>query len=261
MRHLILPGGLEQFGGRRLFICLDFDGTLAPIRRLPGNARLSNEKRKILEKLVKMPGCAVAVVSGRALKDLVRKVDVNGMIYAADHGFSIKYGKKVFRPFFSPGVRAVMREYYRTALGALRGVSGVVLEDKGMSLAVHYRCIRKPEVRGVIEKACGLAGEDTFKNKIEVRRGKMCLEIRPRVPWDKGSAVAWLLLKVMKDTSAPFVPVYVGDDTTDEDAFKALKNVGITVRVGKSRESCAEYYLKDTSEVFEFLKLIAGRHR
>jgi len=95
------------------------------------------------------------------------------------------------------------------------------------------------------------------RNKIKIKTGKMVLEVRPPSEWDKGKIVLWLLVRqkfALKDKS--FVPIYIGDDKTDEDAFKVLKNNGITIFVGKPKPSYAQYYLKDTNEVKEFLKRI-----
>lgn len=242
---------------KKLFICLDFDGTLAPFRRAPGDARLSEQKREILRKLAVRRDYRVAVVSGRGLKDIEDKISVPAVMYAADHGFFIKSGGKVFQPFSSPAVRGVMKDFHKEAGMAVGGVRGIVLENKGITLSVHYRCVPKNQVPGVKALISGLGATPGFKDKLDIRGGKMCLEIRPRVPWDKGSAVTWLMLRAMKEDAAPFLPVYIGDDATDEDAFKVLRNVGITIRVGNDRLSRAEYYVKNTSEVFEFLKVIS----
>lgn len=95
------------------------------------------------------------------------------------------------------------------------------------------------------------------RNKIRIKRGKMVLEIRPPVEWDKGKVVLWLLGRqkfVLQDKS--FIPIYIGDDTTDEDAFDVLKDKGLTIFVGEPKVSSAQYYLKNTDEVKEFLEMI-----
>jgi len=256
MRYLFTPGALRIIlRAKRLFICLDFDGTLAPIRRLPGDACLSKRMRDILRDLSGRRDRRVAIVSGRGLRDIEGKISVPSVIYAADHGFFIKSGRKVFRPFSSPALRRVMRDFYKKAGLAVKGIRGVVLENKGITLSVHYRCVPKNRVPDVKALISGLGELPGFKDKLDIRQGKMCLEARPRVPWDKGSAVTWLMLRAMKEDATPFLPVYIGDDATDEDAFKVLRNVGITIRVGNDRLSRAEYYVKNISEVFDFLKM------
>jgi len=182
-------------------------------------------------------------------------------MYAADHGFFIKSGGRVFRPFSSPVLRGAMKDFYKKAGIAVGGVRGVVLENKGITLSVHYRCVPKNRVSDVKARIIALGELPGFRDTLDIHPGKMCLEVRPRVPWDKGSAVAWLILRAMKEGAASFLPVYIGDDTTDEDAFQVLRNVGITVRVGNDRASRAEYYVKNTSEVFRFLTLISREGR
>ena len=96
------------------------------------------------------------------------------------------------------------------------------------------------------------------RNKIKLSNGKKVIEIKPQIAWNKGRAVAWLLAREADRGGQPIMPVYLGDDATDEDAFGILKNKGLTIYIGNPKDSQAKYYLKDTREVFRFLKNILG---
>ena len=91
------------------------------------------------------------------------------------------------------------------------------------------------------------------QNEMRVRLGKMLLEVYPPVNWDKGKAVLWLLKNTPFSNDASVMPIYIGDDVTDEDAFKILKDSGLTVFVGKPQKTNAKYYVKDTDDVLNFL--------
>ena len=102
-----------------------------------------------------------------------------------------------------------------------------------------------------------IAAPHVKKGKIKINFGKKVIEIKPNVKWNKGKVVLWLLARqqfMLGDRKIS--PIYIGDDSTDEDAFKALKNKGLTIFVGKPRKSYAQFYLRDTGEVLKFLKQI-----
>lgn len=240
--------------GKPLFICLDFDGTLAPIRRIPAAARISEKKRELLRRLVAVPGYKLAIVSGRGLEDISAKLNIPGVMLAADHGFVIRRGKDIFHPFALSQARPLIRAFCAALRRRLRGVRGVMVEAKGMTLTVHYRCVAGSRVAGFREAVFRLKDAFAFRKSLCVRQGKMCLEVRPALPWDKGSAVMWLLLRLVKESGKAYLPLYIGDDATDEDAFRVVKSVGITVRVGRDSASSAEYYVNDTSEVGALLR-------
>jgi len=133
----------------------------------------------------------------------------------------------------------------------------VLIEDKGVTLAVHYRLVRKkdiPLIKAIFQKALIFY---QIKNKVKTGFGKKLLEVRPAVDWNKGKAVLWLLAKCkffLKEKKV--LPIYIGDDKTDEDAFKSLRGIGLTIFVGRPRDSYAEYFLNDTKEIYMFLNKI-----
>ncbi|UCF87291.1 MAG: trehalose-phosphatase, partial [Nitrospiraceae bacterium] len=129
-------------------------------------------------------------------------------------------------------------------------VDGVVVEDKGVTASIHYRLVNTRKTGNVFETFWSIVSryEDLFR----ITSGKKVLEIRPHGIWNKGDAVKWIWKKFGTDTT----PIYVGDDTTDEDAFKAIKGKGIGICIGKNIE--ADYYLKSQREIRKFLKLLGN---
>ena len=139
----------------------------------------------------------------------------------------------------------------------LKLIKGVLVEDKALSLTLHYRLV----ALGGLSKVFAVLRKTIYNylksGKIKVRNGKKSVELRPNLDWDKGKAVAWILSKLKSRLPAKNIrPIYIGDDVTDEDAFKALGNKGISIFVGYGKSSCAKYYLKNTTEVKRTLNLI-----
>ncbi|MHB9155376.1 MAG: trehalose-phosphatase [Endomicrobiales bacterium] len=235
-----------------LFIFIDYDGTLVPIRSAPGEAVLSKTARKTLKEVSETPGVRVAVVTGRSLKDIKGRVGLKNIAYAGNHGLEIE----------GPGIPetavagASSRELIRRIGAALKRrvlpVRGTLVEDKGLTLSLHYRRVRPKEVPQVLSVFKETVRPYLKMKKIKVSQGKKVLEVRPPADWDKGRAVRWILARA----GAFAFPVYLGDDVTDESAFKALRKTGMTVFVGKPGPTAAEYRLKNTRSVLSFLKNI-----
>jgi trehalose 6-phosphate phosphatase len=219
MRHALerVPEWAEGWRrSGRLVLLLDFDGTLAPIVERPERAAIPPATRAALDRLRALPGVEAAVVSGRGLADARARAKLGEIAYAGNHGMEIE-GPGVER--LHPGAAAARPLLERAAArieAGLAGIEGAFLEDKGLTLSVHFRLApeREEDVRRVVEEAAG--GEPRLK----VTRGKMVLEVRPRVEWDKGRAVLFLLEHLRPPAGAPVL--YLGDDATDEDAFRAL---------------------------------------
>ena len=140
----------------------------------------------------------------------------------------------------------------------LSSIRGAFVEDKGLSLSLHYRAVEKkqiPKIKTIFYETVILY---LRRDKIKIKPGKMVLEVRPKTEWDKGKVVLWLLARqIFAAQKSKVFPIYIGDDLTDEDAFKALKNKGLTVFVGEPKESYAQYYLKNPKEVIDFLRRIS----
>ncbi len=236
---------------------LDYDGTLTPIVKHPSRAHLSAGARRLLRRLAKLPGVWVAVVSGRALEDLQRMVRLGGLCYVGNHGLELE-GTKM--RYVNPAARRcqpVLRRIAAALRLRLRPIKGAWVEDKGLTLSVHYRRVDPAEkilVRNGLNEVVRPYQE---KGQVRVTQGKEVFEVRPPVRWNKGTMVRWLLARREAMTGAEVLPVYVGDDVTDEDAFEALGRRGITVAVGAAGPLTeAAYAVKSPADVKQFLALI-----
>lgn len=244
----------EDFKNRPVYIFLDYDGTLTPISSSPDKAPISKRARGLLSRLSKSPRCKLAVVSGRALKDIKGIVDEKGIVYVGNHGLEIEEPKLKFKSIVPAGFKELLQKIKHDLTKRLISVKGIFLEDKGYTLSLHYRLVPKkhiPLVKSAFHEAVITYLVD---NKIKINSGKMILEIRPPIEWNKGKAVLWLLARqefALKGKSV--FPIYIGDDITDEDAFAALKNKGLTVFVGRPKRTKARYYLRSPREVMELL--------
>jgi len=257
-----LPSALESLhelarslAARRAVVFLDYDGTLTPIVAHPDLAVLAPDAREALRRLARV--ATVAVVSGRALADVRALVGLDDIVYAGNHGFEIRgpggteLSYEVGREFIDDvaGVRAVLAQ-------RVEPVPGAWVEDKTHSLSVHYRQTPEESVAG-LEAAVDAALADA--PRLRKHHGKKVFEIRPRIDWDKGRAVLWLL-EALGLEGADVLPFYLGDDVTDEDAFRALAGRGLGVLVAEApRASAANYRLRDPDEVREFLAGLASR--
>lgn len=237
----------------RYLLFFDFDGTLTPIVARPALAKLSKNKLELLKSLAKAPAVTIAIISGRQLATLKEKINIPGAYYAGNHGFEI-FGPKI--RFVHPKAKEAKPLFKKILLElkkALRGIKGIIVEDKGATLSLHYRCAESSKVARVKRIFHKLA-ESWPKSKIKITEGKKVFEIRPKVKWDKGEAVRWLLkhLGFQKGDC----PIYIGDDTTDEDAFKVLAGKGVTIKVGSTKNSLAQESLKDIEAVYKFLETL-----
>jgi trehalose 6-phosphate phosphatase len=241
----------------KILLFLDFDGTLAPIVAVPNSASMPSGTRQALARLASNPRFTLAIISGRALADLRERVGVENLIYAGNHGLEISGpGIEFIEPTAAERLKA-LGELSRHLRVRLNDFPGVEVENKVLSASVHFRrapAADLPEIRQAVEDAV------VFKdNPFQITHGRKVLEIRPRVGWDKGRAVRWIQ-QASGLTDA--LPVYIGDDSTDEDAFLALPH-GITIKVGlakvglakvgQARETSAQHFLEHQELVPEFL--------
>ncbi len=246
--------------GRRLLLMLDFDGTLAPIASTPAEAAIPAETRSELVRLSKIASCTVAVVSGRALGDVRDKVGIEGITYVGNHGLEVARPNEEPRLLAPPPAAASMERLRERLAAALAPFEGVLIEDKGVSIAVHHRLVGDEDRTRVKETVYETVRASAGEGEIEIGAGAMVLELRPPLGRDKGTIVSAILDgEAKRGCAASSFAMYLGDDVTDEDAFKALRGRGWPVLVGRPRISYAEYYLRDPREVGELLAMLAGR--
>jgi trehalose-phosphatase len=250
----------RRLAERRPSVFLDYDGTLTPIVDRPEEAIISESMRDAIRGLAER--CPVIIVSGRDRRVVQELMGVDDLIVAGSHGFDI----------WSPAGGAIEREMGAEFGGLLdevkerlradtSSIEGALVEPKKTSVAVHYRLVSEEERQGVKEIVDAVLAE--HPDELKVTPGKMVYEIQPKIDWDKGKAVLYLL-ETLDLNREDVVPIYVGDDITDEDAFEALKGRGIGIFVGRAddpevsgRTTSADYVLHTTQEVERFLATLA----
>jgi trehalose-phosphatase len=228
-------------------VFLDYDGTLTPIVSQPEKALLSDSLRRALQALVMH--APVAILSGRDLDDVRQRVNISAIVYAGSHGFDFagpRGLRKELASEFLPTLDMVEKEIGEQ----LAGIPGARLERKRFSIAAHYRNVNESDVPKVERAVSEVAARHRELRKMD---GKRVYELLPDIEWDKGKAVLWLLENLGLER-ATVRPIYIGDDRTDEDAFRALGQRGVGILVSEQpRPTAANYSLKNPAEVERFL--------
>lgn len=243
----------DWLAGRRLAVFLDYDGTLAPIVEDHTRAFMPDDMRAAVAALAGL--CPVTVISGRDLAMLRRLVALDSVYLAGSHGFEITGPDGSIEPFekgreFLAELDAAEAELRH----GLAGIDGHSVERKRFSIAVHYRQVAEAEVArltAVVDAT--LAAHPRLKRGL----GKKVYELRPGIDWNKGHAVLWLLEQL--GGGAERAAIYVGDDITDEDAFRVLAGIGLTVvvRDPEPRPTAADVAVADVGEVRHLLETLA----
>ncbi|KFI22608.1 trehalose-phosphatase [Nitrosococcus oceani] len=239
----------NRIAQREIVVFLDYDGTLSPIVSRPEEAHLSAEMNRTLRKLADQ--CPVAIISGRGLADVRQRVAIESLYYAGSHGFEIagpeglameQEQAKAYLPFLDETEQALAQQ--------LENIVGAQIERKRFSIAIHYRNVAEDQIEAVEKAVDRVLGSH---DRLHKKYGKKVYELQPAVAWDKGQALLWLLGK-LKLNYPDVLPLYIGDDLTDEDAFQTLEEWGLGLVVGtETRHTYAEYRLKDPAQVREFL--------
>jgi len=240
--------------GRRAFF-LDYDGTLTPIVRDPQKAFLPPKYREVIASLLRNEKNSVCIISGRAVAQLREFIGLKGLLMAGNHGMEISGPDISYVNEGALRAKPLLREIAEMLKQKLSDLEGVLVEDKGLTVSVHYRMVpaeRHPSLKRLFYREIG---KFVASKSILVTRGWRILEVRPNVAWDKGSAVKWILsyLSNYLLKERPY-PIYMGDDETDEDAFRTLKGRGLTILVSPGKgASEASYFIRDVEEAYQFL--------
>lgn len=231
----------------RIIVLLDFDGTLTPIIEDPFLAHMSGETREVLKTLHRSGKVTVGIISGRCCADVESRVGIEGLIYAGNHGLEIRGASFAFHEPRAAALRGDLQTLYRAFMTSLHHIAGVLVENKGLTISVHYRQVSETDLREVEHNVRGVMAR--WGHLFRLTNGLKVFEIRPQVNWHKGAAVRW----IRNRTHSNALSMYIGDDVTDEDAFAALPD-GITVQVGGLKDTLAAFHVAGPTEVYGFLR-------
>ncbi|XP_012851941.1 PREDICTED: probable trehalose-phosphate phosphatase 2 [Erythranthe guttata] len=280
--------------GKQVVVFLDYDGTLSPIVNDPDRAFMSDPMRSAVREVARL--FPTAIISGRSRDKLItfiyiiiyiyiyiqvhEFVKLDEVYYAGSHGMDImgppalhlksydgKYQTNtiddkgnettLYQPAkeYLPSIKKILKELKRRACD----VPGAFVEDNMFCISVHYRHVLDEDY-GTLEEIIGEVVSE-YSSSFHLTRGKKVMEIRPSIQWNKGNALLYLLQTLGFSDSANVLPIYIGDDKTDEDAFKVLRvrGEGYPIIVSSvPRETSASHSLRDTSEVLSFLVRLAA---
>lgn len=248
-------------GAKHVLLLSDYDGTLTPIVARPEAATLSDSCRDLLRALSHKTHMTVGIVSGRALSDLTERVGLPGLVYAGNHGLEIKGPGIAFVSPLAEETKPLLRVLHQVLAKTLGSIGGTIVENKGLSLSVHFRSVdedRQEEVKSTFHRIIGGA---RHLGMIRVTTGKKVLEVRPPIDWHKGKAIQLLMKRYGKGgRNSGLLPIYLGDDLTDEDGFQFIENYGhglsILVDEEGKRQTRARHWLRSPQEVERFFRMI-----
>lgn len=253
-----LRGHWEYFKDRianspRVCVLSDFDGTLVELEARPDLPQLTGPGRDVLERLLRTGRAAVGIVSGRSLGDLVGRIGLTGIWYVGNHGYELRDPQGREQRLYEQEQVRYLEEVGGKLRGALGEIPGLLLENKGPILAVHFRNVASEDI-GAVER--GFFKEmERHRHLLMVSRGHHVLEARLRSGANKGRAVS----RIRHDLPAGTLVLYFGDDLTDRDAFRELKGVGVSVEVGGGDSSLADFTLPNPHAVLTALSEIASQ--
>ena len=246
-------------------ILLDFDGTLAPLVSHPMLSEIPNDTKEILKKLKETPGVQIAMISGRPVPELMDKVGIPGICYSGSHGNVIRFAEgHVHENHVDPALQ-VIKNKLENELLKNEPFTDVWVEDKGYTLTIHFNQVERSDID--LERQTILfldtAARAMDGEQFTMMPGHKSVEVKGQGTKNKGFAVT----KILKEwqfwgsLTENYGAMYIGDDTTDEDAFRALKKNGVTIRVGRSSINTeADYHLPDVLHVKRLLKWILANH-
>ncbi|XP_057489827.1 probable trehalose-phosphate phosphatase D isoform X2 [Actinidia eriantha] len=265
LNHPSALGMFEQIisasKGKQIVMFLDYDGTLSPIVEDPDRAFMTHEMREAVRDAAKY--FPTAIVTGRCRAKVSSFVRLSQLYYAGSHGMDIKgpakgnkYRKGNQAVLFQPAREflPMIDEVYKALLEKTKSTPGAKVENNKFCVSVHFRCVDEKSWNALAEQVRSVLNDYP---KLRLTQGRKVLEIRPTIKWDKGKALEFLLESLGYANSDEVFPVYIGDDRTDEDAFKVLRDRGQGFGILVSnipKETNASYSLQEPSEVMYFLR-------
>lgn len=263
-KHPSALGGFEDIMSaakmKQVVIFLDYDGTLSPIVENPDQAYMAPEMREAVKNVAKY--FPTAIVSGRCRAKVYKFVRLSELYYAGSHGMDIKgpsarkHQKGNQNVLCQPAKEflPMMAEVYGILLEKTKDIPGANVENNKFCLSVHFRCVEEESWSDLADRVKSVLKEYP---KLRLTQGRKVLEIRPTIKWDKGKAIEFLMESLGYANSKDVLPIYIGDDRTDEDAFKVLRKrgQGFGILVSKlPKETDAVYSLQEPLEVMYFLQ-------
>jgi len=240
----------QQLAGRRPALFLNYGGTLAPsIREQPENPRLSEDMRRILRNAAQV--ARVVVVSGRDREDVSSLVGLQEIVYAGSHGLEIQ--GPGFHLELPEGIDALddLDQATVDLTTILKAIPGAYLTRKRFAIVVHYHRMTGTDLDAVVSAVKRVQARFP---RLHLTGGKEVIELLPDIDWDKGRAVRWLLSELGLD-GPEVLPIYVGDDETDEDAFRTMRGRGLGILVSdQAQPSAALYRIRDLDHVAGLLR-------
>ncbi|KAJ7965381.1 Trehalose 6-phosphate phosphatase [Quillaja saponaria] len=256
--------------GKRIVVFLDYDGTLSPIVDDPDRAFMSDEMRAAVCEVAKY--FPTAIISGRSRDKVKEFVKLSNVYYAGSHGMDIMVpaipvessdGKLLntmdTEVLFQPAKKFLPEiiEIFTLLKEKTKEIQGARLEDNGFCISVHFRQVRQEDYGKLEERV-----KSVLENHSEfcLTGGRKVMEIRPSIEWNKGHALEYFLDTLGLSNSSDVIPIYIGDDRTDEDAFKVIQSRGQGYPIIVSsipKDTKAGYSLLDPSEVLTFLQRLA----
>jgi trehalose 6-phosphate synthase/phosphatase len=231
----------------------DYDGTLTPHTPHPRDAVLPDAARAALEHAARTPNVDVVIVSGRALSDVQAMVGVPGLTYVGNHGFEIE-GPGISYRHGDTDLHGPSLDRAADQLEAL-GIDGGWVERKGLTISYHFRQVAEPLRSEAERRATAVVRQHDLVPIV----GKAVVEGRPPVEWHKGRAVLHVLRQRHgTDWPSRVRAIYIGDDVTDEDAFRSLRGIGRSVCVGTCAGSVADYRLPNPAAVVQLIRWLAS---
>ena len=243
----------QRAAASSMLLALDFDGTISRIVAHYDRAELLPAARAALSKLSERSDTTVAIISGRSVEDVRRRVGLTSLHYAGNHGLEVDGPDVSFVHERAAAARPALEDYVLRLRAAFADVDGVLVEDKGLSVTVHHRMARVPDA-DIERDVRGLTGGDT---RVRVTCGKKVVELRPAVQWDKGRTLVALLHRLDVERGPC---IFAGDDLTDEDAFSALHHrsgTGVLVAEQTPSHTSASARVSNVEQVAQLLALLA----
>ena len=243
-----------------LSLFLDYDGTLADFAPTPDDILPDTELIELITQLADLPNIEIAVISGRRLDHILMLLPINSILLAGTYGIEIRTadGRRIDRLDIQQ-IRPVLDQLKPMWAKLIDRRKGYYLEDKNWSLALHARLAEVDDAQFVLDQAKKISMDLLRDNVFRILGGDKFLEVAPRIA-NKGSTIHYLLDRSPLGSS---LPVYVGDDDKDEEAFETILSLGgVAIKVGgKPRISVAQLRLKNPQDVRQWLRsLLPGSH-